>query len=424
MSGINRRQLLAGGVAALAATALPWWKRLALAQDGPQQQRNLLLVFVGGGWDVTASIDPKPGLTTIDSPPGDVRLFGNIPVLTGSDRPAVGNFFTTWGDLCAVVNGVEVRSIAHEECTKRILTGTNNSNRPDMGAIAGVENGADLAVPYMILGNTAFSGPYGGSTGRAGMLGQVITLLEPEFSYSAFFGNNTRFKPTDAEADLIKQHVLNRANVRQSKVGEHGLNKRRMDDFIGSVERRDLLRPMLSESEENDLTSQLEFVPQIDLALQLFKSGISRSVLIEHPGEWDTHAENNAQQLYQHQDLYTGLNTLMERLMREGLFESTTVVVVSEMSRTPKLNSQNGKDHWPVTSAMVLGSQVRGGQVYGGTDVYQNSVPTNLLTGKADDSVSTTITSAGFASGVLTLMGVDPEPYFPGVEPLRGFINS
>ncbi|MEL6181947.1 MAG: DUF1501 domain-containing protein, partial [Myxococcota bacterium] len=113
-----------------------------------------------------------------------------------------------------------------------------------------------------------------------------------------------------------------------------------------------------------------------------------------------------------------------ERLMREGLFESTTVVVVSEMSRTPKLNSQNGKDHWPVTSAMVLGSQVRGGQVYGGTDVYQNSVPTNLLTGKADDSVSTTITSAGFASGVLTLMGVDPEPYFPGVEPLRGFINS
>ena len=373
---------------------------------------------------MTASIDPKPGLTTIDSPPGNVRLFRNIPVLTGSDRPAVSEFFTDWGELTAVVNGVEVRSIAHEECTKRILTGTNNSDRPDMGAIAGVENGRDLAVPYMILGNTAFAGPYGGYSGRAGVVGQIITLLDPSFSYSVFFGRSTRFRPSSDEADLIKQHVLNRADARRASVGQAGVNKQRMDDFINSVQRRDLLRPMLGNPEDADLAFQLEFEPQIDLALKLFKDGISRSVLIEHPGGWDTHSQSHAQQIPLHQHLYTGLNTLMQKLVEQGLFANTTVVVLSEMSRTPKLNGDNGKDHWPVTSSMVIGSNVKGGQVYGGTDDYQNSVTTNLTTGKPDDSVDTTVTAASFASGVLTMMGVDAEPYFPGVEPLRGFIKS
>lgn len=421
MSGINRRQLLAGGLAAMASAALPWWQRLALAQDGPRE-RNLLMVFVAGGWDVTASVDPKPGLTTIDSPPGDVRLFRNTPVLVGDDRPAVAQFFESWGDSCAVVNGIEVRSIAHEECTKRILTGSSRDAQPDIGAITGAERGASLAVPYMILGNTAFAGAFGGATGRAGVVGQLTTLLDPNYTYSAFFGRNTpRFKPTGGEADLIRRRLIRRAEGHRAAAAAESLNKRRLEDFIASLERRDLLRPLL-DTENEDLAFQLEFAPQVDLALRLFKDGLSRAVLIEHSGQWDSHANNNALQLPLHQDLYGNLNALMERLVREDLFESTVVVVMSEMARTPKLNGERGKDHWPVTSALVIGSDIRGGQVYGGTDAFQNSVKVNLATGKPDETARGGVTAASFASGVLTLMGVDTQPYFPGVDPLRGFL--
>ena len=98
----------------------------------------------------------------------------------------------------------------------------------------------------------------------------------------------------------------------------------------------------------------------------------------------------------------------------------TVILVLSEMSRTPRLNGQNGKDHWPVTSAMVIGGGVRGGRAYGGTTNGLEARPIDLATG---DAVATggTLQTNQLAAGVLELCGADPAPWFPGVEALRGF---
>ncbi len=63
-----------------------------------------------------------------------------------------------------------------------------------------------------------------------------------------------------------------------------------------------------------------------------------------------------------------GLSALIEDLSQRGLLEDVAVVVWGEFGRTPKINANGGRDHWPrVCSALVAGGGMRTGQVIGST---------------------------------------------------------
>jgi hypothetical protein len=344
-----------------------------------------------------------------------VQLFGNLNVITGPERPSVARFFQDFGDQCAIVRGIQVRSIAHEECTKRIFTGTNQDSNPDMGAIAGVSNGLDLPVPYMILGQTAFSGPHGGSSGRAGTAGQLVTLLHPEASYGRQLGGALRFDGDAAEEDLIRRFIQARAQRDKALRAGDGRNARKFNDMINAVERRDQVKRLLNGGAE--LTTQLEFTSQIQMAARVFKQEISRAALIQHDQDWDTHADNHNRQLANLESLFSGLHFTVTHLMEQGLWEDTTVAVISEMSRTPRLNDDMGKDHWPVTSALLLGAGVKGNQVLGGTDDQMQALPVDMATGQVHQS-GVDLAASSFAAGVLHAVGVDPAPWFPQANAL------
>ena len=150
--------------------------------------------------------------------------------------------------------------------------------------------------------------------------------------------------------------------------------------------------------------------------------GTSTAVYLDSRQDWDTH-DNIADQGLHQDALFADLALLMQRLGETGLASSTTVVVMSEMGRTPRLNAAGpgaGKDHWPVTSALVLGAGVRAG-TYGGTDLKLNARPVDLVSGAADDG-GTPLRYDNFAAGVLQLVGVDPQEWIPDVAPLQGFI--
>ncbi len=141
---------------------------------------------------------------------------------------------------------------------------------------------------------------------------------------------------------------------------------------------------------------------------------------------WDTHNDIGPQDGF-HDTLFGALKGLIDDLaLRPGstagskLLDETVVFVVSEMSRTPLLNGTGGKDHWPVTSAMVIGAGVRGGRAYGGTNDRLEARPVDLATG-AVQAAGATIQTDHLAAGILELAGADPARYFPGVEALRAF---
>jgi hypothetical protein len=61
--------------------------------------------------------------------------------------------------------------------------------------------------------------------------------------------------------------------------------------------------------------------------------------------------------------------TLLETLRRRDLFDITLVVAMGEFGRTPKINPDGGRDHWPhCFSVLMAGGGIEGGQVYGSSD--------------------------------------------------------
>ncbi len=85
---------------------------------------------------------------------------------------------------------------------------------------------------------------------------------------------------------------------------------------------------------------------------------------------WDTHRRNHhflKNSLLPPTD--RGLAALLRDLHDRGLLEETLVVAMGEFGRTPEINRQGGRDHWPhCYSIMLAGGGIRGGAVYGSSD--------------------------------------------------------
>jgi hypothetical protein len=93
-----------------------------------------------------------------------------------------------------------------------------------------------------------------------------------------------------------------------------------------------------------------------------------------------------------------GLSALIEDLEARGLLDSTLVVALGEFGRTPRINKDGGRDHWPDCYTVLLaGGGVQGGTVYGASDKI-GAFP-------ATDPV----TPADLAATIFWRFGIDPE---------------
>lgn len=103
------------------------------------------------------------------------------------------------------------------------------------------------------------------------------------------------------------------------------------------------------------------------LARRLVENNV-RFVEVSYGG-WDTHQNNFDRTRDRAAVLDQGLSALLGDLDRRGLLERTLVVVATEFGRTPKINQNNGRDHYPKAfSCLLAGGGVKQGLVYGKTD--------------------------------------------------------
>ena len=93
---------------------------------------------------------------------------------------------------------------------------------------------------------------------------------------------------------------------------------------------------------------------------------------------WDTHQGNFPRVQALSAALDAGWSTLMDALKDQGLLESTTIVWMCEFGRTPNINGNQRRDHFPAASSAVIGGGgVKGGQVYGSSTVDGMKVKNN-----------------------------------------------
>lgn len=103
------------------------------------------------------------------------------------------------------------------------------------------------------------------------------------------------------------------------------------------------------------------------LARRLIEHDV-RFVEVSHGG-WDTHQANFERLPDLTAELDQGFSALLNDLAERGLLTETLVVLATEFGRTPAINQNEGRDHYPKAfSCLLAGGGVQGGQVYGKTD--------------------------------------------------------
>lgn len=410
---MNRRDLfkLAGAAGALGMLTKFRFSDADADTATPTPKRRLIMVLAQGGWDVTYALDPKAQSAVCDVPAGARQMFGNLDVFTDASRPNVTAYFTKYAAQTAIVRGISVASVAHQECLKRMATGTRQETSADMGAIIAHDNGNDRPLPYLILGDTAYAGPYAVSAGRVGATNQIVSLLDPT--------------TTAAEDAILDTYANATANRMKATRGSLGYNRKRVDDFVEGIRRGKQLQAVKDGLGTRGRT--LTLTSQVDLALDALDRDISQSVMINTRLAWDTHDMNSDQAGF-HETTFAGLSRLLDGLAaRTGstagstMLDETVVVCFSEFSRTPRLNAQMGKDHWPVTSAMVIGAGVKGGRAFGSTNDGVEADTVNFSTG-AKSSAGMTLMSNNFVAGVLELCGANPADHLGNAEVFDAFV--
>ena len=158
---MNRRHMLAGGLGLL---ALP---RLTFANSS--NNRKFIFIFAQGGWDPTRVFTDQLSNNLVATEADAARAsVGNLHYITHPTRPSVDAFFQNYHAQSLICNGVQVRSIAHEICTRIAFTGGTSGEGADWASILAASQAHQYSVPHLVLNGPSFSGDLGAYTVRTG----------------------------------------------------------------------------------------------------------------------------------------------------------------------------------------------------------------------------------------------------------------
>jgi hypothetical protein len=161
------------------------------------------------------------------------------------------------------------------------------------------------------------------------------------------------------------------------------------------------------------------------LARRLVESGVRFVTTVNGPSIiWDTHADNfNRLKNRLVPPMEHAFAALLDDLHDRGLLDSTLVIWMGDFGRTPTINKEAGRDHWPQCYTMVLaGGGIRGGQYIGSSDqvgAYPKEYPITPA-----DVHATVFTALGYDPHGITYLSPEGRPFpLSDGEPIRGLLG-
>jgi len=409
--GVIRRDFIRiGSLTALGLGLAHWFNRSASAAVGNAKAKHCILIWLDGGSSHLETFDLKPDA------PQEVRG-PLLPISTSVPGIQVCESFP--GLASRIKHAAIVRSMTsplgeHNLGTHYLLTGYPPTPALEYPAIGSVVAHLDketrtlpkhIAVPNFGVGGQRISGngylpkavrPFevGGNPAQADFRVQDLDF------YPGFDGQRIDRRRQYLEALDRFSRGVDESSEPPAKPLEQAYR------LIASPEAKAAF-DLSKESAETRAKYGPRTIGQSTLlARRLIEAGVP-FVTVNYPG-WDTH-----QNLYtQLKEGYTGakqpvglipsldlaLSALVDDLVDRGLLDETLIVVMGEFGRTPKLNTQGGRDHWPrVFSVLLAGGGVPGGRVIGASDATGESPKDRPLT------------PADLAATIFTLLGIDPQ---------------
>jgi uncharacterized protein (DUF1501 family) len=376
----------------------------------------LVIVNAGGGWDPTSLCDPKGNLSQYLSERPDARNEGSInsvAINTATKRNAVSgmawsdtprinnnddatarvdyqfqNFFTTYHDKLTVINGVDNGTNNHSSGNRATWSGNLEMGYPSLAALFAASKNPGLPMAYISNGGYDFTASLV-SRARASSANFIDRLADPN-------SERYHYRNEDQSTDVysqIKQAQAQRLARQQANetlpLRRQQLNQlftvRQADNDLAKLSDEKAIIEAKKPTDDHMNNRDQGFKRQASLVAAAFKSGVAASANIS-TGGFDTHGNHDNSQYQNLGDLLEGVAYLQEALEAAGIADKTTVVIGSDFGRTPYYNSGDGKDHWPVTSMMVMhptGSG-KGGNVFGASTDKFRAQTLNTTTGQPD----------------------------------------
>ena len=372
--GVSRRSVLKAGVLGMAGLTLANLFRLqARAGSTPGGKKAVIQVFLSGGLTHIDSYDPKP------SAPAEFRgEFKSIPTrLPGVEFSEMLPAQAAIADKLAVIRSMQHTTADHDQGQHWMMTGfqpngplARQNDRPSVGSIVAKlkgSNGAGLP-PYVGIPNA----PQYGSA----------SYLGPGFNPFSLGGDPSReFKVRNVE--LTRGLTMNRLDDRKYLLSRlDRINRER--DSSGMMEGLDRFTGQAYEMITGPAARQAFDIAKEDprvrerygrnrigqsclLARRLVEAGVSFVTISE--GNWDHHGQVFASCRQQLPPVDQAVAALVEDLYARGLDQDVLLLVWGEFGRTPRVNGNAGRDHWPgAMSAVVAGGGLRMGQAVGSTN--------------------------------------------------------
>ena len=412
-NGVTRRDFIQVGLTGVLGMGLCDLMRLRAAASAPSgvsssaKNVNCILIWLDGGPSHYESFDPKPDA------PSEIRGdFKTIP----TKIPGV-HFSECVPKLAEIADKFTVvRSICHKDPNHGggnhymmtgmptpvpVACGAFVTFHPSFGSMVSYDRGIRNGLPaYMSMPQVSRSG------GPNFLGGQHAPFLIDGYPNSKNFKVRDVVLPTE----ISEGRAAHRQELRRSLDSMKRYADKLADDpavtfdqyytqgldLVGSTQAQKAF-DIHSESEKvRDAYGRNDFAQRLLLARRLVEVGVS--FVTVYYGGWDHHTKIFEAYRGNHmKNLDQGLAALISDLDDRGLLNNTLVLCLGEFGRTPKVNKDAGRDHWPgAMSVLMAGAGVPRGAIVGATDPRGYYASENVY--KPEE----------FAATLYTKMGIDP----------------
>ena len=344
--------------------------------------KSVIFIFMPGGMCHQETFDPKPYAPIEYRGP-----MGSIGTKVEGVR-----INETWKQTAQITDKIAIcRSMthgeaAHERGTHNMFTGYRPSPAlqfPSMGSVVAHEFGPRKNLPpYVCIPNqpNEFAGTGYLSSSYAGFsLGsdpasanfQVRDLKLPKGV------DDTRFVTRRRILDTVNDYFAKREKADSLDAVDSFYQ--RAYAMISSEKARVAFDINKEDAKVRDEYGRNTAGARLLLARRLVESGV-RFVTTTYGG-WDMHSNISNSIKSQVPSFDQAYATLIRDLDRRGMLDSTLVCIASEFGRTPKINGNAGRDHWPkVFSVVMAGGGIKRGIVYGSSNATASEPEENALT--------------------------------------------
>ena len=331
---------------------------------------SVIHIFLPGGIAHQETFDPKPF--------APIEYRGDMGSI---DTKIEGEKFSQTlpqtaqiADKLLVIRSMTHGEAAHERGTHNMFTGYRPSpalQYPSIGSVVSHEYGPKNNLPpYVCIPNqpNVYAGTgYLSSSFSPFSLGR--DPADPGFQVQDLnlpgSINEPRFASRRSMLDAVNTHFAERE--KSDNISAMDTFYQRAYSLISSQKAREAFNIAAEPAKIRDEYGRHAAGQRLLLARRLVAAGV-RMVTVNYGG-WDFHSQIVSGMNSQMPAFDQAFSTLIRDLDRSGLLNRTLVMVSSEFGRTPKINKDAGRDHWPkVFSVVLAGGGVKRGFIYGSSN--------------------------------------------------------